>query len=462
MRLTLDRLWVTLAVALPVLLALLVPLPAVDLAYQVRAGDEILRSGALPGVDTYTFTVAGTSWTDQQWLAQVILAVGHGLGGWELLVVLRAALIGLSITLLVDVAIVRGMAVRTAAVLALVAFVVAAPALALRPQLLGIALFCVLLALAVRRHRHPRAWWAAPVLIALWANVHGSFVLGPLLLGWAWLDDVARGRTSRGSLAVLVIGVTATLITPFGPGVWAYAAGIGTDPTITTQVSEWQRTSPFTVTGLLFYASALAVVGLAIRGRSELRWPDWLWLAGMVAIGAWAERGVAWWPFGAVLVVAPALARLGAGRPALRPNRLNGVVAAVLALAVIAALPWWRPAAPLTGRPGLLTYAPTDLALELREAVQPGDRVFVPQTWSSWFEWAVPDARYFVDSRFELFPRRVWDDYSMIVAGGPDSPAVLDAWAVQVMVIPVGKAAPPGWDVRFADGEGMILGRHGS
>ena len=49
MRLSLDRLWLVIAIGLPVLVALLVPLPAVDLAYQVRAGDEILRTGGASG-----------------------------------------------------------------------------------------------------------------------------------------------------------------------------------------------------------------------------------------------------------------------------------------------------------------------------------------------------------------------------------------------------------------------------
>jgi hypothetical protein len=77
MRLTFDRLWIWIAIALPALVALLVPLPAVDLAYQVRAGNEILATGAIPRMDTWTFTVAGTPWLDQQWLAQGILALGH-------------------------------------------------------------------------------------------------------------------------------------------------------------------------------------------------------------------------------------------------------------------------------------------------------------------------------------------------------------------------------------------------
>ncbi len=206
MRLTLDRLWVALAIALPTLVALLVPLPAVDLAYQVRAGDEILRTGALPAVDSYTFTIAGAPWTDQQWLAQVILAAVHQVGGWELLAVLRAALV-VSITgLLVAASIARGAAPRTGAVLSLLAFLLLAPALALRPQLFGIVIFVALLLLTALRHRRPSMFLGAPLLVVLWANVHGSFVLAPLLLGYAWLDDLVAGRPARRSLAVLVVG----------------------------------------------------------------------------------------------------------------------------------------------------------------------------------------------------------------------------------------------------------------
>ena len=108
MRLGLDRVWLILALALPALAALIAPLPAVDLAYQVRAGDLILATGQIPATDTFTFTVAGSPWLDQQWLAQVLLAAGYRLGGWEALAVLRALLVAATFGLVAAVAIARG------------------------------------------------------------------------------------------------------------------------------------------------------------------------------------------------------------------------------------------------------------------------------------------------------------------------------------------------------------------
>ena len=51
------------------------------------------------------------------------------------------------------------------------------------------------------------------------------------------------------------------------------------DPVIRDTVSEWQRTSPLTVPGALFYASLVACLALAAwrwrRTTGRVRWPDW-------------------------------------------------------------------------------------------------------------------------------------------------------------------------------------------
>jgi hypothetical protein len=459
MRLTFDRLWIVIAVALPALVALIVPMPAVDLAYQVRAGDEVLRTGALPGVDAWTFTIAGTVWVDQQWLAQVVLAALHRLGGWELLAVLRAGLVAGATGIMVAVAIARGTGPRLAAILSLCAFAILAPALALRPQLFGIVLFAALLWLIAARPRYPRAFLAAPLLVLLWANLHGTFVLGPALLAFAWLDDVAARRPARVSFAVLVAGTVATLVTPFGPGAWAYAAAIGANPAITNQVSEWQRTSPLRMPGVLFYPSVVATGLLLFRAKSRVLWPEWVLAVTLVGFAVWTERGVTWWAMAMVYLLAGVLAGSAVDRraKAVRGSLVNGVTAAVLILLIVVALPWWRPLDPLTGRAGLLSYAPSGLATRLAEVAAPGSRVVVPQTWGSWFEWAVPGARYFIDSRFELYPSSVWDDY--VALAGASGPDVLKRWSPDLLVVRAGEEPPNGWTQLFEDTDGGIYKR---
>ena len=78
---SLPRFWAFLAVALPVVAALVASLSTVDLTYQLRAGAEILASSSIPRVDSWTYTVAGQPWFDQQWGAQVA-PVGGLPGRW--------------------------------------------------------------------------------------------------------------------------------------------------------------------------------------------------------------------------------------------------------------------------------------------------------------------------------------------------------------------------------------------
>ena len=89
---TLTALWAFLAVALPVLAALLAPLSAVDLAYHLRAGGQFLDTGVIPTTDTFTFTAGGQPWVNQQWGAQALLAAVYRVAGWTGLAILVASI----------------------------------------------------------------------------------------------------------------------------------------------------------------------------------------------------------------------------------------------------------------------------------------------------------------------------------------------------------------------------------
>ena len=153
---TIGELWTFLGFALPALAALLVPMPAVDLTYQLRAGGYILAFGQIPAFDTWTFTADGQPWVDQQWGAQAILAAVFEAAGWTGLAILRATLVATAFALVQATLRTMGCAQRPAALLALGSFAIAAPALALRPQLFGLVLFAASLYVVTDRRAHPR------------------------------------------------------------------------------------------------------------------------------------------------------------------------------------------------------------------------------------------------------------------------------------------------------------------
>jgi hypothetical protein len=141
LRLTFGQLWTWLAVALPVLGAVIAPMSTVDLAYNVRAGQLMLGTRRLLETDPFTFSAAGQPWLDQQWGAQTVLAFGFGVVGWAGLAVIRALLVGLIFWMVQRSCRALGADRRTAAWLTLASFAVSLVALGLRPQLLGMVLF---------------------------------------------------------------------------------------------------------------------------------------------------------------------------------------------------------------------------------------------------------------------------------------------------------------------------------
>jgi len=435
---TFPRLWAALAVVLPVLAAFIANLSSVDLAYHLRAGGSILDGGGIPRVDTYTFTAAGLPWLDQQWGAQVVLAAVYRLGGWTGLVVLRGLLIGLLFGFLFLACRLRGADVRRAAWLTLAAFVVSAVALGLRPQLFGMVLLAATLVIVAGRRRWPRLIWAVPVVVAVWANLHGSFFLGPVVLGLAWLEDLHdRAPTARWTLAAAVASAAAALVNPFGPEVWAYAVGLSTNAEVTKRITEWQPTSLRTIPGMLFFGSALAVAAVVARRADRVSWPTLAWLAFFFVIGAYAIRGVAWWPIGAAFAVAGLLARPEPAERPLKagPTRLNVLIVAILAVAIVALLPAWRSTDPgLQAPSGVVGNAPPGVTAALRELGPSGQRIFNPQPWGSWFEFALPDSKVAIDSRIEVFPPEVWDDYQAVVDGTDGWQAILARWGVTLVV----------------------------
>lgn len=468
---SLPRLWAFLAVALPTLGALIASLPSVDLAYQLRAGGEILDTRAIPTVDSWTFSAAGLPWTDQQWGAQVVLAAVFRVAGWTGLVLLRAVLVGVIFGCLFEIGRRRGLALRLSAWLTLAAFIVSAAALGLRPQLLGMALFAPVLLLVADRRAHPRRLWAIPVVLLVWANVHGSFFLGPLVLGLAWLEDL-HDRVDRPHRALLVgaVSAAAACATPFGPAVWAYSVGLSMNPEVTRRITEWQPTSLRDVPGLLFFGSALAVAVLIVRRGRSTPWPTLAWLGLFFLIGAYAARGIAWWPLGAFAAIAGLLV---AGPAETRPperagtsmmRRLNAIVAIAIILAAVAMLPAWRPVDPGLEAPrGVVTTAPSGITAALRDLARPGDRLLNPQPWGSWFEFALPEIPVAIDSRIELFPAAVWDAYDLVASGRDGWAAQLDAWRVTIAVVTAGDQALAdrlsgiGWRSAYADADGSIL-----
>jgi hypothetical protein len=462
-----DRVWMLLPAALPAFVAGVAALGTIDLAYHLRLGEVTMALGRVAQTDSFTFSAGGETWVNQQWAAQIVLALLYRAGGWATLGVAQMASIGFSFWLVARAAVARGAGPRAAGLLSVIGFLVAAPNLSMRPQLLALPIVAGCVFLLADRRRHPPRLWLVPVAAMMLANIHGSFVLVPLLVGLAWLEDTIEGETGRRRLiAVGVTSIVATLLNPYGIGAWVYVVELSTNPIVRDTIAEWAPVTVASLAGWLMVGSATALGITAARRAEPVAWGSVITLAVFFVMAMQSQRGTLWWSIVAPVVVAPLLSwgRTYASDDA-RPVRVESRAPAramtlMLVAAVVVALPWWRTAS----YEASLRDAPPGITAEVRR-LPPGSRVFVHQPWASWIEHATPDVLVFVDSRVELFTDDVWSDYDQVAFAGARWHEVLDRWQPDAIVAEADwdllpfLREDPAWRVAYEDGDGVVFVR---
>jgi hypothetical protein len=370
----------------------------------LMAGREIWQNG-LPTTDELTVYGAGSTWTDQQWLAHLFFYGVHSLGGHALLAVAAALVVVAAFSIAAAGARSLGAGPRAIWVLFLPVLMAAPWAWSIRAQMLALPLYAGLVWLLASQARRPssRVWLALPILV-VWANVHGSATLGALLVMLLGAYELVRGRgrTWVRSALLLVLPALAVLVTPHGPIDTArYYHLMLIDPPFAEVVTEWQWADPDTNT-MFFYVVALIALPLAYLGRKRLT-PFDLGVLALTLVGALtAIRGVAWFALACMVLLPVAIGRTLESRHSTQPfRRFNRYLAAVFVATFVA-----------TAGYSLLRDAdwyeqgwPREPVEAVRAELGQGDRVFAPDRFSDWLLWKIPELRGSIayDVRFELY-----------------------------------------------------------
>jgi len=480
-----DRRFLLGITAVAVVIGLLGPLIAYDLWWHLKAGELILRTGAVPQVDLFSFTAGGCPWTYHSWLSGVVLRLVYDLGGMAGLVSVRAVLVGGSLLIGWGVARARGVGAALASVLVLAACLQLRTRALVRPYLFSyllFMLFVVLLQGTVESagDEHGTAepppgatdfMWSRrgrlvllPVLGLLWVNLHAGFLSGVLVLGAYGVGQIVQvaARAGRRSFwrdllvgsagarfqAMLVAGLflaAGTVVTPQGTGTLLYPLRLLTEVRLVNQIEEWQAT-PFNVHYAVFWA-ILSITGLALARslwfsyrRGRLRHEagqfitDALLFVGFAFLGVRSQRHVAW-----VLLLAPpllgwhveAVTREGAAQ-----ENSSGFRYGVLVLLLAAAVGLW-PA--ITGTPPRAAPSRRKLPVAACDFIERHDLMLRPYnaySWGGYMIWRFwPRMRVFIDGRCLVYGDELIGEATQVDAGRGDWEEVLDRRDVEMLVL---------------------------
>jgi hypothetical protein len=425
------------------------PITPHDYFWALVQGRAIGQLGRLPDQNLFLFTLpAEAPFFNQPWLAELVLyqvatKLGHGAN-----VAILAACLCTAVAVAMATGLRRGRSARQVAVVALVATPFLAMAAGVRTQLFAFPCFALVAYVVFSDRVSFGRLTMLFAVVAAWTNLHGSFVLAPVLaLVAVMFRGRPRGRHAVGLVAATLLGTCAH---PAGPRVWAYAISLSGAMGLAgrSAVEEWQHLPLATPIGAGYLVATLVGVGWGIRARKHLDWPGAVVFLGLVAAGFGSQRFV---PFAALL---SPWALPGAGDPkrvAVTRKEAWIHVGFLFGFGIVALLSapgfplfQWRaadrsPRGRMFGR---------DLPLRLVDELSRlgVERTFHTQAVGGLLEWTLtadrPRSVAFVDQRFELIPPAIWDDYARARNAGAGWEAVFTKHGIAAVLAEPKEAGP--------------------
>ncbi|MDH3261650.1 MAG: hypothetical protein OEM81_00295 [Acidimicrobiia bacterium] len=285
-----------------------------DTWWHLASGRLILEQKAIPRVDSFSWTAAGEAWQPNGWLSDAFLAVLERLGGLPWVALLRPTfmvLIGIVVFVLG-----RRSGAGPWSALAAASFAVffAEPFVVERPQLFSFVLLPVVVMTTRSALRGSnRALIGTFGITALWANLHGVFVVGVGVVGLLALGYALDRRTL---LTPVMVAGGAAVAGFASPLLWRGYTNALYVPSVSVTINEWRSLDLGDSSDWLFLVvPALGILGMVVSRR----WGSWEVLLPIIALTVATALAIRNAPLAAV-IAAPEIA---IGLSSLRVDRLR-------------------------------------------------------------------------------------------------------------------------------------------
>jgi hypothetical protein len=426
-KLTIQRLMVAILFILLFAMAVRTPTDS-DTWWHIRSGEYIVKHHEIPKTDPFSYTRFGEKWIDHSWGSQLVLYGAYELFG-DGSRPGDSGNIGLSLYMAalatVGMAFIYLMCEGNVYVRAFVVVLGAAAAAAFwspRPQMFSFMLGAlVLYLLHLYKRRQIDRLWLIPIIMAVWANLHGGFAIGFVFLFGSITGEVlgnllngedeyvVKWRRLRKMVLVTAVAVPAVALNPYGVQILASPFRTVNISVLQDFIQEWaspnfheRQTWPFAL--LLF--GVLAAAGLS---RRRIDWTDLLLVCGTGLMALTAGRNISVFAIAASPVLSRHLDAWLTERG--WQIRLRHTVSRSMAiinwtlLAVILLGALVKVAAAVnakTVRQAQELYFPVEAADYLRSTPLPG-KMFNSYNWGGYFMFAAPNVPVYVDGRTDLY-----------------------------------------------------------
>jgi hypothetical protein len=466
-----------------------------DLGRHLTIGEYILAVGRVPTSDLFSHTMLGQSLTPHEWLSQVIFALAYRGLGLNGVVLVCALVIAFSVWLVFRRALAKSHQVLLATAVAVLALAAGSLHWLARPHIFTFLMLALWIdSLERLRCGYLGSWWRLPVIMLLWANLHGAFIAGFVTWGiygfgiawdavWKYSAAHIPARFERAFLLGGIVSFLATLMNPSGPGLWSTSIGYIGSRYLVSHTAEYLPPNfhdPSTWPFLLMLALTLAAFGLQAR---RVPAAQLFLICAWLVMALYSVRNVPLFaivtapPLASILSVwlvehAPRLnllARWLAMEERLRQIEisLKGTLwPAVLTLLVVVVLASGA-ALDFSGKGNHFDEAifPVAAVDWMQDNPQKGEG-FNYFPWGGYLLYRMwPEEQVFIDGQTDFYGESLTRQYEQVITLAPGWQQVFEQYHVRWVLIPVDEPLvgvlieQPGWSVAYQDETAVLLAR---
>jgi len=443
-----------------------------DIWWHLRNAQVFVQTHSVVHHDFYSYTANGSRWINEAWLSELPYYFAWqrlGMRGIYLVMLVEIELILLGVF---GISWLASKNVKSAFLASWVSVWLATVSFGPRTLLAGwMCLVAELYILEEFKSGKDRTWLLPPLFI-LWANLHGSWLIGMALFGifcaaglfqasWGrikatrWTIPQMRKLALVGSLSVAGLFLNPyTYHLVFYPFNFAFKQRLNVN-----HVDEWMSLDFHSVRGKILFGLLAVTIILALVRKRRWRLDE----LGFLLLGFYAAMTYSRFLFLSAIVLAPILARELDFFPPYDPQIDKKWLNAIFMIAIAAGCIWRLPSSQFLMRDTVRAYPVK--ALGYLQQFRPDGPVFNDCLWGGYLIWNVRSFPVFIDSRIDIYEYNgVFADY-LDALGIKDTLEILKKYHVRYVLFP--KQSPvayllmnnTGWRTRYQDETTVLLER---
>lgn len=446
----------------------LFPINDTDIFWHLRCGEIMTHLRRLCTPDTFSYTMSGFSWLYHGWTYEIFIYNLHKLFGWWGLSIFGSTILLLSFYIIYKTI---GKTLREIIIFLPLIIIGLWPRImvGIRAQYLALLLFCTLMyLLAKKRQGKIFPFILIPFLFLIWANVHGTFVIGLSLLFIDILVSLSKADYRRIS-SVLLLAIVAfssialTLINPFGIRIYGEILN-------EAQVSTWYLEEYRSPSGIQIIYMSILALGVFYRTMNERRERilKTVTISIFYLLSLKAQRILLFYYPLSIYFLAESVDTNSGPKYIRKLLSKNFVIYSMIAITFGVGLVKLPTVIDLNSNQESFCgfYYPCGATNFLKKQ-NAQSNIFSDFGWGGFVGWKLPASKVFIDSRMYRWPRAnketMFYYYQRVILGSPNALKILEESKTQSIIIPNGvqldnflKRFPSDWKENYRDKMAVI------